>query len=78
MVTAHTGLDVNFSDLRSPWQRGTNEHINRLPRQNFPMGPSMGALKQDDLNAVAAELNGRPQKTLDFETLADRLHAHLR
>jgi IS30 family transposase len=77
-VTANTGLDVYFADPRSPWRRGTNENTNRLLRQYFPKGTLMGALTQDDLNLVAAKLNGRPWKTLDFDTPADRFHALLR
>ena len=77
-VTRNTGLDVYFADPRSPWQRGTNENTNRLLRQYFPKGVSMKDLTQADLDAVAARLNSRPRKTLDFDTPADRLEALLR
>ena len=77
-VTANTGLDVYFADPRSPWQRGTNENTNRLLRQYFPKGTSMGALTQEDLDVVAAKLNRRPRKTLAFDTPAQRLDRLLR
>ena len=38
----------------------------------------MKDLTQADLDAVAARLNSRPRKTLDFDTPADKLQALLR
>ena len=77
-VTANTGLAVYFADPRSPWQRGTNENTNRLLRQYFPKGTSMARLTQESLDEIAARLNSRPRKTLDYDAPADRLQPLLR
>ena len=37
----------------------------------------MAGLTQHDLDAIAAKLNTRPRKTLDYDTPADRLAALL-
>jgi len=49
---------VYCCDPKSPWQRGSNENTNGLLRQYLPRTTNMLALTQEQLGAIAAELNG--------------------
>jgi len=71
--TAVTDMPVFFCDPHSPWQRGSNENTNGLLRQYFPKSTDLTVHTADELSAVAAELNSRPRKTLNWDTPADRL-----
>jgi hypothetical protein len=66
--TVDTGVAVYFCDPRSPWQRGSNENTNGLLRQYLPKSGDLRQLDQAALDAIAAELNGRPRQTLGFKT----------
>ena len=76
--TIDTGVQVYFCDPKSPWQRGSNENTNGLLRQYFPKGTSIAGFTQDQLDEVAAKLNGRPRQTLGWMTPSEKLDEVLR
>jgi transposase, IS30 family len=76
--TIDSGVQVYFCDPRSPWQRGTNENTNGLLRQYLPKAADLRRFDQAALDAIAAELNGRPRQTLGFKTPSQVLAEALR
>jgi transposase, IS30 family len=68
-----TGVDVFFCDPHSPWQRGSNENTNGLLRQYFPKATSLLKVTDEQLQAAADGLNGRPRETLGWKTPAEKL-----
>ncbi|TPV21420.1 IS30 family transposase [Arthrobacter agilis] len=79
LLTEEIGLPVYFADAKSPWQRGSNEHLNGLLRQYFPKGTDISRWSTPEIQAVAHTINNRPRGILGWRTpaevFADRLRS---
>jgi IS30 family transposase len=57
-----------------PWQRGSNENTNGLLRRYIPKGTNLASHSAEDLARIQLGLNGRPRKTLGYQTPSERLN----
>lgn len=63
-LSKRTGVAVYFCDPHSPWQRGFNDNTSGLVRQHLPKGTDLSGYSQEQLDAIAEQINNRPRKGL--------------
>ena len=62
-----------FANPYCSWERGLNENTKGLLCQYFRKGSCFRQIGQVDLDRVAAKLNNRPRKCLDYATPRETL-----
>ena len=71
-ISAALDMPVYFCAPHHPWQRGTNENANGLLRQYLRKNADLRSFTRDDLNSIAARLNDRPRRVLDWDSPRQR------
>lgn len=59
---------VYYCEVRSPWQKGSNENMNGRLRRYLPRDINIRQVTQEELNIIAKKLNNTPRKCLGFKT----------
>jgi transposase, IS30 family len=67
-VSAALGSEGYFCKPYSSWEKGGVENYNGLVRQYFPKGCDLSEVGQPAMDAVEAEINDRPRKTLGYKS----------
>jgi IS30 family transposase len=62
------GIDIYFAHPYHSWERGLNEHTNRLLRQYLPKKIPFDNLTQKQLDKIVDKINNRPRKVLGYLT----------
>jgi len=59
---------VYYCEIRSPWQKGTNENMNGRLRRYLPRAIKIDKITQQELDQLALRMNKCPRKCLGFKT----------
>ncbi|HAH55028.1 MAG TPA: IS30 family transposase [Flavobacterium sp.] len=67
-LTKTLGANCYFANPYHSWERGLNEHTNRLLRQYFPKKTDFTQLTNEEIQLAVMAINNRPRKSLNYLT----------
>ncbi len=60
------GTESWFCDPQAPWQKGSDENLNKRARRYLPRDTQLAALSNRNMKAICDHLNGTPRKCLSW------------
>lgn len=57
-----------YADSYCPWQRGTNENLNKMIRRFIPKGESFKEYSRNEIKRIQNWMNNYPRKIFNFKT----------
>lgn len=66
-----SNLATFFADAYASWQRGSNEHANKMLRRYFPKGTDFAKISQKQIDQAVNLINNKPRKILGYESALD-------
>lgn len=76
IISKELNTDFYFAHPYSSWERGLNENTNGLVRQYLKKRSCFINVNDNDLEAIANQLNDRPRKSLNYETPNEVFEKH--
>lgn len=67
-IALESNIYIYFCDLRSPWQRPTNENGNGLVRHHVGKGTNLKTFTPTDLRRIENRINTIPRRIFNWET----------
>jgi len=64
----HLHIPTFFCDPYASWQRGANEHGNKMLRRYFPKGTDFSMVTQTELDRAVQIINNKPRKILGYRS----------
>ena len=62
------GVQFYFCQAHHPWEKGTNENTNGLPREFFPKGTDFSKVSDEEVERAYGLINDRPRRVLGYRT----------
>jgi IS30 family transposase len=72
-IEKNTKCQVYYCDAHAPWQRGSNENMNRRLRRYLPRGMDIESLSELEILEINKMVNDVPRKKLDYLTPKEAL-----
>ena len=81
--TSYTGSNISrtehyYCDAYSPWQRGSNENVNKMIRRFIPKGEAIKDYSKKAIKKIQRWVNDYPRKMFNFKSSRERFKEELK